>query len=164
MKLSSKFFDKNHISELKRYTNVSNRSLHVISSKNSSINTFMELGSELLVVENEDLQNSILKINDKYDLIVITDLFELTDDIYSILKFTKSILTNDGKLLVISVNPKWNRILKLFEILKLKTNTSNRSYIHPKKIGNIARSTGFDVNQYYSRQIFPFFFLGLEKY
>jgi hypothetical protein len=163
MKLSSKFFDKNHISELKRYTNVSNRSLHVISSKNSSINTFMELGSELLVVENEDLQNSILKINDKYDLIVITDLFELTDDIYSILKFTKSILTNDGKLLVISVNPKWNRILKLFEILKLKTNTSNRSYIHPKKIGNIARSTGFDVNQYYSRQIFPFFLFGIGK-
>ena len=163
MKLSSKFFDKNQISELKRYTNVSNRSLHVISSKNSSINTFMELGSELLVVENEDLKNSILKINDKYDLIVITDLFELTDDIYSILKFTKSILTNDGKLLVTSVNPKWNRILKLFEILKLKTNTSNRSYIHPKKIGNIARSTGFDVNQYYSRQIFPFFLFGIGK-
>ena len=117
MKLSSKFFNKNHISELKRYTNVSNRSLHVISSKNSSIDTFKELGSELLVVENEDLQNSILQINDEYDLIVITDLFELTDDIYNILKFTKSILTNDGKLLVTSVNPKWNRILKLFEIL-----------------------------------------------
>ncbi len=163
MKLSSKFFDKNHISEIRRYTNVSNRSLHVISSKNSSIDTFKELGSELLVVENEDLQNSILQINDEYDLIVITDLFELTDDIYNILKFTKSILTNDGKLLVTSVNPKWNRVLKLFEILKLKTNTSNRSYIHPKKIGNIARSTGFDVNQYYSRQIFPFFLFGVGK-
>jgi len=163
MKLSSKFFDKNHISEIRRYTNVSNRSLHVISSKNSSIDTFKELGSELLVVENEDLQNSILQINDEYDLIVITDLFELTDDIYNILKFTKSILTSDGKLLVTSVNPKWNRVLKLFEILKLKTNTSNRSYIHPKKIGNIARSTGFDVNQYYSRQIFPFFLFGVGK-
>ena len=104
MKLSSKFFDKNHISELRRYTNVSNRSLHIISSKNSSIDTFKELGNELLVVENEDLQNSILQINDEYDLVVITDLFELTDDIYNILKFTKSILTNDGKLLVTSVN------------------------------------------------------------
>ena len=50
------------------------------------------------------IYNSILQINDEYDLIVITDLFELTDDIYNILKFTKSILTNDGRLLVTSVN------------------------------------------------------------
>ena len=79
------------------------------------------------------------------------------------LKIIKKILIPNGKLLVNSVNPKWNVILKLFEKLQLKTHTKDRAYIHPKKISNIAKSDGFELNQYYSRQIFPFRMLGIGK-
>ena len=77
------------------------------------------------------------------------------------LKSIQSLLTKDGKLLITCVNPKWLSILKIFEKINLKEKTSSSSYIHPKKISNIAKSNSFELNQYYSRQVFPFNLLGI---
>ncbi len=163
IKISSSFFDQNHIKELQRYIQTSGKSIHLISEKNRSIDKFEEITDKLLLVDDNDLVKSLSSIEEKFDLVIITDLFELTDDIYSVLKIIKKILIPNGKLLVNSVNPKWNVILKLFEKLQLKTYTKDRAYIHPKKISNIAKSDGFELNQYYSRQIFPFRMLGIGK-
>ena len=163
IKISSSFFDQNHIKELQRYIQTSGKSIHLISEKNRSIDKFEEITDQLLLVNDNDLVKSLNSIEEKFDLVIITDLFELTDDIYSVLKIIKKILIPNGKLLVNSVNPKWNVILKLFEKLQLKTYTKDRAYIHPKKISNIAKSDGFELNQYYSRQIFPFRMLGIGK-
>ena len=163
IKISSSFFDQNHIKELQRYIQTSGKSIHLISEKNRSIDKFEEITDQLLLVNDNDLVKSLSSIEEKFDLVIITDLFELTDDIYSVLKIIKKILIPNGKLLVNSVNPKWNVILKLFEKLQLKTYTKDRAYIHPKKISNIAKSDGFELNQYYSRQIFPFRMLGIGK-
>ncbi len=163
IKISSSFFDQNHIKELQRYIQTSGKSIHLISEKNRSIDKFEEITDQLLLVNDNDLVKSLSSIEEKFDLVIITDLFELTDDIYSVLKIIKKILIPNGKLLVNSVNPKWNVILKLFEKLQLKTYTKDRAYIHPKKISNIAKSDGFELNQYYSRQIFPFRILGIGK-
>lgn len=163
IKISSSFFDQNHIKELQRYIQTSGKSIHLISEKNRSIDKFEEITDQLLLVNDNDLVKSLSSIEEKFDLVIITDLFELTDDIYSVLKIIKKILIPNGKLLVNSVNPKWNVILKLFEKLQLKTFTKDRAYIHPKKISTIAKSDGFELNQYYSRQIFPFRMLGIGK-
>jgi hypothetical protein len=163
IKISSSFFDQNHIKELQRYIKTSGKSIHLISEKNRSIDKFEAITDQLLLVNDNDLVKSLSSIEEKFDLVIITDLFELTDDIYSVFKIIKKILIPNGKLLVNSVNPKWNVILKLFEKLQLKTYTKDRAYIHPKKISNIAKSDGFELNQYYSRQIFPFRMLGVGK-
>ena len=163
IKISSSFFDQNHIKELQRYIQTSGKSIHLISEKNRSIDKFEEITDQLLLVNDNDLVKSLSSIEEKFDLVIITDLFELTDDIYSVLKIIKKILIPNGKLLINSVNPKWNVILKLFEKLQLKTYIKDRAYIHPKKISNIAKSDGFELNQYYSRQIFPFWMLGIGK-
>ena len=105
----------------------------------------------------------IEELENNYDLIVITDLFELTDDIYNFFKIIKTKLSNDGKLLITSVNPKWNKLIRFFEISGLKEDSKRRAYIHPLKINNIGRSLGFEIVQSYSRQIFPFSVLGLGK-
>lgn len=163
IKISSSFFDQNHIKELQRYIQISGKSIHLISEKNRSIDKFEAITDQFLLVNENDLVKSLNSIEEKFDLVIITDLFELTDDIYSVFKIIKKILIPNGKLLVNSVNPKWNVILKLFEKLQLKTYTKDRAYIHPKKISNIAKSDGFELNQYYSRQIFPFRMLGVGK-
>ena len=134
IKISSSFFDQNHIKELQRYIQTSGKSIHLISEKNRSIDKFEEITDKLLLVDDNDLVKSLSSIEEKFDLVIITDLFELTDDIYSVLKIIKKILIPNGKLLVNSVNPKWNVILKLFEKLQLKTYTKDRAYIHPKKL------------------------------
>ena len=161
MKISAKFFNKNHLNELKRYAHTSSNSIHLISDKNKNLNIYETLTDQIKLINEKDLLKTIHSLNEKFDLIIITDLFELTDDIYTVLKKIKLILTTDGKLLITSVNPRWNTILRLFENLNLKTKTASRAYIHPKKISNIAKSSNFELNQYYSRQIFPFRLIGL---
>ena len=163
MKISSSIYDQNHIKELERHTQAFNKSIHLISRKNRSINKFENVTEELLLVDDNNLIKTLNSIQGSFDLVVITDLFELTDDIYSVFKSIANILNPDGKLLVNSVNPKWNAVLKIFEKLQLKTASQDRAYIHPKKIINIAKSDGYELNQYYSRQLFPFRIFGLGK-
>jgi hypothetical protein len=163
MKISSSFFDQNHIKELERHTQAFNKSIHLISSKNRSISKFENVTEELLLVDDNNLIKTLNSIQGSFDLVVITDLFELTDDIYSVFKSIANVINPDGKLLINSVNPKWNAVLKIFEKLKLKTASQDRAYIHPKKIINIAKSDGYELNKYYSRQLFPFRIFGLGK-
>lgn len=163
MLLSSKFFDLNHLNELSRYSQITGKSLHVLSEKNKSIDKFANISTDILLVRDTEILSGLNEIQNQYDLIIITDLFELTDDIYGFLKKIKKHLTKDGKLLITSVNTKWNSIIKLFEKLNFKTKTSSRSYIQPKKISNIARSCGYELITHYSRQIFPFKLLGVGK-
>ena len=51
----------------------------------------------------------------KYDLIVITDIFEVTEDIYALLEYLDRLLSRDGKILINSINTKWNFLLLFFE-------------------------------------------------
>ena len=161
MKISSVIFNRNHLNELSRYINTHETSMHLISKKTKLGIDELNKHGNIVSIEEDELLDTLKRENTKYDLIIITDLFELTDDIYNTLKRVQEILNEDGKLLITSVNPKWNNILRFFEYFKLKTVTSKRAYIHPKKISNIARSSGFEVNQIYSRQIFPFKIFGM---
>ena len=86
IKISSSFFDQNHIKELQRYIQTSGKSIHLISEKNRSIDKFEEITDQLLLVNDNDLVKSLNSIEEKFDLVIITDLFELTDDIYSVSK------------------------------------------------------------------------------
>ena len=107
--------------------------MHLISKKTNIGIYELNKHGNIVSIEEDELLDTLKRENTKYDLIIITDLFELTDDIYNTLKRVQEILNEDGKLLITSVNPKWNSILRFFEYFKLKTVTSKRAYIHPKK-------------------------------
>lgn len=160
MKVSSKNFDFTHLNELKRFTK-NQAVVHFVSSRNSNLENFKNISEVFEINEDENYFELIKNLEKKYELIVITDLFELTDNIYGFLMELNSKLSPNGKLLVISVNPKWNYLLNILEKLNLKKQTLKRSYIHPKKINNIARSVGFEMTYSFSRQIFPFKVFGL---
>tara|TARA_B100000575_G_scaffold294240_1_gene308902 strand:- start:1776 stop:3080 length:1305 start_codon:yes stop_codon:yes gene_type:complete len=163
MKISSKTFNDYHVKELDRYIFNQKKCIHIMSDNTSHIENFQKISETLLLTPDKNIFALIHELENNYDLIVITDLFELTDDIYNFFKIIKTKLTNDGKLLITSVNPKWNKLIRLFEISGLKKDSKKRAYIHPVKINNIGRSLGFEIIQYYSRQIFPFSALGLGK-
>jgi len=158
MKISSKIYNKNHVNELVRYVKNSQDSIHLLSDRSTNIDGFKELNKDLYLINENNLNDFIGSLSKKYDLVIITDLFEMTENIYEFFEKIKLILKPDGKLLINSVNPKWNRILKIFELLGLKVSSQGRSVINPKNLNNIAKSSGFELNQFYSRQLFPFKF------
>ena len=106
----------------------------------------------------------IIDAEKRYKLIVVTDLFELSEDIHYFLNLINQMLEKDGKVLITSINPKWNRILGVFEFLKLKNRTNKRNYIPPKKINTIARSSGLELLLTNTRQIFPFSLFGVGTF
>ena len=71
------------------------------------------------------------------------------------------LLTNNGKILINSINTKWNFFLLFFEFFKIKKISRPRSYIHLKKIYSISESSGFEIVRSYTRQVFPFKLFGI---
>ena len=73
---------------------------------------------------DEDIKNT-LKEN-FYDLIIVTDIFELTSDIFKFLNSINISTKQNGKVLITSVNTKWNLLLYFFELLNLKNQSLPR--------------------------------------
>ena len=162
IKINSKTYFQRHESEISRFINSNTNWIHIIN-KDNSFRNFTNFNKNLFQIDVEkDTVNQLKDLNNKdFDLIVLTDIFEITEDIYGFLRYLESILKEDGKILVNSINPKWNLLLIIFEILRLKKNSPGRSYIHHKKIYSIAESSGFKLNASFTRQLFPFKLLKL---
>jgi len=163
LKLSRKHFYKNHFSEINKYIMPNNSVLHITS--NLSENKYNQGNYDTLVIDStEDFETQALnQDNKKYDFIVVTDIFEVSSDIYQFVKLFKNFLEEEGKILLTSINPKWNILFKTLEIIGLKRKSQINSYIKPSKISNIFYSLNFEKLQSYNRQIFPFNVFGLGR-
>ena len=156
-KLSSTTYNIRHYNEINRYFDKGANILHIVN-KNTSNSIGSGIETKYMEID-EDIKNT-LKEN-FYDLIIVTDIFELTSDIFKFLNSINISTKQNGKILITSVNTKWNLLLYFFELLNLKNQSLPRSYIHPKKINNIAKSAGFELIKSYNRQIFPFKIFGI---
>lgn len=157
MKITSKTYFIRHENEINRFITSSANWVHIINL-NNAFQKFTKHENNLFRINiDEDLSNQIEPLkNDKFDLIVLTDIFEVTKDVYGFLRLLDNILDKNGKILINSVNPKWNLLLLIFEFLNFKQNSPARSYIHHKKIYSIAESCGFILTRSFTRQLFPF--------
>tara|TARA_Y100001958_G_C21248537_1_gene581430 strand:- start:12534 stop:13832 length:1299 start_codon:yes stop_codon:yes gene_type:complete len=159
-KISNKTFYYRHKLEIEKYLENKN-SLHIlnIDSKNKIIN----VESDKLLLDLNDPNNvPTLDKNKKYDRILLTDVIENHEDVFTLLSTISDSLTDDGKLIISSINSKYSLIFKFFEYLKIKDSNKNNAYIHLKKIKNITNGLGLEYQKFYTKQFFPFklFFLG----
>ena len=157
IKLSSKNYYLRHEYEIERFIYKESSWIHIINEENSYTN-FTNYKNNLLTLNlNEGIKSQFeTLVGNKYDLIVITDIFEVTKDIYTLLESLDKLLSRDGKILINSINTKWNFLLLFFEFFKIKKISRPRSYIHLKKISSLAESSGFEIIRSFTRQIFPF--------
>tara|TARA_B100001175_G_C19496396_1_gene635581 strand:- start:950 stop:2272 length:1323 start_codon:yes stop_codon:yes gene_type:complete len=165
IKLNSKTYFQRHENEINRFINSNTKWIHILNQDNA-FKDFTNFHEYLLKVDVKKDTVEQLKIiqNEKFDLIVLTDIFEVTKDIYGFLRYLDTILKENGKIIINSINPKWNLFLTIFEYLKFKQNSQARSYIHHKKVYSIAESSGFKLNAAFTRQIFPFKFLKIGNF
>ena len=158
---STEFYNRQN-QEIKRFLNVEKKTLHICINQD---NLFLDKEKlDVLALENQkDVIQSIFKLEKKYDLIIITDLFEVSSDIYELLKTTRDKLNNNGKILISTINPKWRRVLRFSEIINIKKQIRKSSNTKLKKIVSSARSSGLELNYFYTKQIFPFKLLGFGR-
>ena len=82
--------------EISKYLSEDNSVLH-ISSSLSGVFELEESIDTLTIDPKKKLEIELLKLKkDKYDLIIVTDIFEVSSDIYNFVKFFKNALTKDG--------------------------------------------------------------------
>ena len=153
--ISNKEFYKRHNNELKKYLLFKN-SLHLIN-----MNSATKVEPQGTVVKYLDLETKLnLQLGDakfaKFELIILSDVIEVYDDLPNLFVTIDEILKEDGVLLVTSINTKWKIPLKILEFLKFKEKTKQFSYIHSKKFENIAAGVGFDLISSKTRQFLPF--------
>ncbi len=160
--LSNKEFYKRHNKELERYL-IGENSLHIINIKSQNkINE--EFSNKLYIDLNSEYKTKLKRIKEKYSTVVLTDIAEITQDLFSIFKTIEGILTPNGKLVISSINTKWGLALKFFEYFNFKDSNEQFSYIHNKKLQNIATGLGFEFIEATSRQYVPFKLLGLGSF
>lgn len=158
-KLSNKTFYLRHKNELRKYT-TNNSSLHVVNKKSKKKFDLSNCDVISVDFENEKFDfNSIS--NAKYKTIVLTDVLENHPDIFKFISEINNSLSDDGILIVSSINTKYNLFIKLFEILALKDKSKSSTYIHPRKISKVTDGLGLEYQKYYTRQIVPFDFFKL---
>ncbi len=163
-KLSRREFYKNHFSEIEKYILPNTSILHVTS--NASENELNQKKYDTIYLDSAiDIENQEFNLeNKKYDFIVVTDIFEVSSDIYEFVKLIKKYLNKEGKVLLTSINPKWNLFFRVFESLGVKRKSEINSYIKPSKISNIFYSLNFEKLNSYNRQVFPFMLFGIGKF
>ena len=160
--ISSKEFYKRHINEIKKHVYQDRKTL-VISNVNSDFFFEENQNLKLMFIDiKKDFEKQLSNDDNKYDLIVLSDVFELSDDMFSILDTLKKKTNEDGRILISSINPLWNWFLILLESLNIKKKSENRSYIHLNKFERILSGTELEIASKKSRQYFPFklFLLG----
>lgn len=154
MKLSNKIFYLRHDLELKKYMN-NRSSLHIVNSRSS--NKIVDHSDNVLYLDlNNDNNLENLKTKARYERIILTDVVENHQDLYSLLIIVQKLLENDGKLILSSLNTKYFFITKIFEKIKLKDSYNMNSYINIKKVNRISNGVGLEYQKYYTKQIFPF--------
>ena len=161
--ISTSYFYESHFSEISKYLNKEKNYLNLINNKSNipeglfdNVIKFSSSQPIEKVLEN-------LPKNIKYDLIVLTDIFDLSNDIYTFLKEVKKYLKPEGTLLLTSINPFWHFGINLFESLGLKTKSSFKSYIRPNKVEGILNAANFEKIKSYNRLILPVSFFGIGK-
>ena len=153
-KISNKSFYKRHNQELIKYIKFE-ETLHIVNSVSKNKVNLEGCDFHLIDFNKNDIQK-IVSSSKMYDRVIITDVIEVSNDVYNLFKDLKKIIKPGGKLIISSINTKWSLVLKAIEFFKMKDASVRFSYIHNKKIKNIANGVGFEYIKHTSRQFIPF--------
>lgn len=156
---SSNYFYQSHKKEIEKYVNQNSNFINLVNINSripqDSFDNLVYIDPQKEILDyfnNQDM---------KYDTIVLTDIFELSSDIYNLLKKLIPLLSDDGKLILSSINPNWFFLVKIVESLRLKPQSNLKSYIRPNKIERILEAVNLRKIKSYNRLPVPLKLFGL---
>jgi ubiquinone/menaquinone biosynthesis C-methylase UbiE len=86
-----------------------------------------------------------LSLKDKFDYVVMSNLFDYLEDIWVVLENVKKALSADGKVVITTVNPVWEPIFRIGQRLKLRTPDTARNFITNKDVVNLLQLHNFEI-------------------
>ncbi len=98
-----------------------------------------------------------IELNEKFDLIIISNLIGFVDDIQNVFEQVKKVSHPNTKVLVQYYNSLWEPLIKFSELIGLKKKTPTQNWLNSRDINNLLFISGFDVYRNSKRLICPFF-------
>lgn len=99
-----------------------------------------------------------ITFNEKFDLVIISNLIGFVDDIQNVFEQVKKVCHPNTKVIVQFYNSLWEPVIKFAELIGLKKKTPLQNWLNSRDINNLLFVSGFDVYRNSKRLIFPFFF------
>ena len=92
---------------------------------------------------------------EQFDYILINNLLEYIEDIQGLLQNCRRLLKPRGRILVSTLNPLWNPVLRVGARLGLSTPDTQRNFVTGQDAINLLELNGFDVVKCLRRTLFP---------
>ncbi|MBX7045016.1 MAG: glycosyltransferase [Ignavibacteria bacterium] len=96
-------------------------------------------------IEASDFEEKAKEINEKFDVIILSDLIGTLKDIQTVFERIKTFSHERTKIVVTYHNYFWNPILRLGEALHLKMKEGEKNWLYIHEIKNLLYLAGFDV-------------------
>ena len=117
-KLSNKVFYQRHKNEIEKFIS-NNESLHIINKNSRNKLNLSNCDQVDIDLDNEDY-SSIRLNKKKYDTIILTDIIENQENLYKLMQSICLLLNDDGRLIISSINSKYNLLIFLLEKMGFK--------------------------------------------
>lgn len=96
-----------------------------------------------------------LEIEEKYDLIILSNLIGYLDDIQHVLTEIKKVCKKNTKVVIQYYSTLWEPAIRIAEILKLKQRTPSQNWLGINDINNLLHLAGFEVYRTSRRLLLP---------
>lgn len=106
---------------------------------------------EFHVMAAEDIQ-----LNEKFDLIILSNLIGFVDDVQNVLSQLRKVCHTNTKIIITYYNFFWEPFIKFAEALGIKTKTPNQNWLSQQDIKNLLSLTGFDTYRKVNSMLFPY--------
>jgi ubiquinone/menaquinone biosynthesis C-methylase UbiE len=120
-----------------------------------SENMIMEARKNFPDLQFEFRDAARLCIDEKFDVIVLSNVLGYMDDIQMVFRSLKSVSHNQTRIIIAAYNYSWEPILKFVEWLGLKKKSGQQNWLSVHDIQNLLYLEGFDVFRKAKRMLLP---------
>ncbi len=106
-----------------------------------------------LLFYKDDIED--LKLNDKFDYIILSDLLHILWDVQTALKNIRKLCNNNTRIIISNYNFIWEPVLRFFEFLGLKQRSPNPNWLSHGDIFSLLELEGFQVVKNERKILFP---------
>jgi ubiquinone/menaquinone biosynthesis C-methylase UbiE len=98
-----------------------------------------------------------IKLEKKYDVIILSNLVGYLLDIQHVLEELKKVCHEETKIIITYYNIFWEPLIKFAEFIGIKKNGPKQSWLSTKDLANLLYLSGFETYKQNSSMIFPFY-------
>ncbi|HET7098874.1 MAG TPA: glycosyltransferase [Patescibacteria group bacterium] len=93
----------------------------------------------------QNLDIAKTNIKEKFDYVIFPNSIEHMFDVQTVLEKVKSSLHKDSRIIITSVNPRWQQLFSILEKFKLKRPEAPKNWLRLEDLVNIVEISGYEI-------------------